>query len=506
MGEKQLNDLFNLFKEKHQVKSRHTDFDKEFCKRLMKASNASEASIWRIEADGRLRLKYGSNINPDELENFSFKPGEGISGAAILSRKAISVTDAWSEPQHNRIVDSTIRFRTRSMISTPVIHDGQVYGVINILNYTFGNSFPKEWEILMTSIGILYGTALLKNQDRESMIKVHAARMYPDKSQTVFVGISRGIQDVLSLSMKAAKSQIPVLIYGETGTGKELAARRIHENMDESEGRFLSINCAALNETILESELFGHVKGAFSGAESNRKGKFVAASGGTLFLDEIGEMSLSCQAKILRALQEKKVMPVGSDKEVAYDARIIAATNMNLEKQIEQGKFRQDLYFRLCGLEVRIPTLQDRKSDIPLLVDFFVQKHQDSTGKATQIVNVSPPALDLLLAYPWPGNVRQLEQAIMAALAVSNSTCIEKEDLPGWLIRSFYKKTPDGISMAEERNQNRFQGDKLRYHNVLEETKYKGTGRWNISAAARKLKIPRKTFIYRIKKMNLTQS
>ncbi|MBU2455253.1 MAG: sigma-54-dependent Fis family transcriptional regulator, partial [Proteobacteria bacterium] len=495
MDQKDIETLFDLFKEKQDTSVSQLDFDTLFCQRLVRATSAQEASIWEMGSDGRLTLQYGTNISSDEAQRFSLMPGEGISGAAVLSRKTVSVSDAWTDHQHSRHVDEAIQFRTRSMISAPILFKDRLYGVINILNHTTKDRFPVVWEGLMTAVGMLYAALLIHRGKKGDKFPLTKKITMAQPGKTIVVGVSRAIQDVLDLSMKAARSKVPVLIYGETGTGKELAARRIHENMDHSTGQFFSINCAAINETILESELFGHVKGAFSGASSNRKGKFVAASGGTLFLDEIGEMSLSCQVKILRALQEKKVMPVGSDTEVAFDARIIAATNTNLEQLIRKGKFRQDLYFRLCGLELHIPKLCDRRSDIPLLVDYFIQKglFEKQVGMPHPLFPaISPPALDLLINYPWPGNIRQLEQAIFAALAICDNQVILVSDLPGWLTRPLHDRVPGNDSKSEPVQDIVAQSEKIRYVQALNDTCYEGTGRWNVSAAARLLNIPRK--------------
>lgn len=504
-----IDDLFDLFRERHSVFIPDQAFDEKFCELLLAASGAQEASIWEMGGDNRLSLKYGTNITTDELANFSFQPGEGISGAAVLSRRTVSVGDVSSDQQHNRHVDESIRFRTRSMISAPMIYGGNVLGVINILNHKSKNAFPRDWIHLMSAVSLLYSAALTETASGQAVKSANGTpQNRPPGQETVVVGVSPAIQDVLAMAMKAARSRVPVMIYGGTGTGKELAARRIHENMENKRGRFLSINCAALNETILESELFGHKKGAFSGASADRKGKFVAASGGTLFLDEIGEMSLSCQSKILRVLQEKKVMPVGSDNEIAFDARIITATNQNLESLIAEGRFRQDLYFRLCGLELHMPDLSERRSDIPLLIDYFIKKglYGDRITTFGQTVpEISANALDLMMNYNWPGNVRQLEQAVSAALAVCDNRVIRLSDLPGWLQRSAAQKeivkAPDSFQILDPGIEN----EKVRYIEALNKTRYKGTGRWNVSAAARLLQIPRKTFVYRIGRMKLRQ-
>jgi transcriptional regulator with GAF, ATPase, and Fis domain len=339
-----------------------------------------------------------------------------------------------------------------------------------------------------------------------------------EEGKTVIVGISQAVQEVLHLCLKAGEADIPVLIYGETGTGKELAARRIHEASPRAQGPFLGVNCAALSETLLESELFGHVKGAFTGATHDRSGKFVAASGGTLFLDEIGEMSVACQAKILRVLEEKKVTPLGSEKAMPSDTRILAATNKDLIEMMKERKFRQDLYYRLCGIEIRIPPLRDRVEDIHLLALHFLNKaHSQQRRKLPRErpLQLSPEALDLLTAFPWPGNVRQLEQALLAAVALSEGDEITLANLPAWLHKprmpreEEHAPPPSGIYHPDMKIEvgidHRFLkvGEKTRYLEALNATKYRGTGRWNVSAAARQLGIPRETLAYHLSKLGL---
>jgi two-component system response regulator PilR (NtrC family) len=309
---------------------------------------------------------------------------------------------------------------------------------------------------------------------------------------------------------------MPVLIRGETGTGKELAARRIHEAGNRASGPFLDVNCAALAETLLESELFGHVKGAFSGANRDRKGKFCAASGGTLFLDEIGEMSLSCQVKILRVLQEKRVTPVGAESSMTCDARIVAATHHNLRALVEEGRFREDLFYRLCGMEILMPPLRERVEDIPLLCIHFlkeVAEEDQPRDPYQEPLSLSTEALDMLMNYDWPGNVRQLEQALMAAMAICESEEIRPEDFPTWLhtemratghARVPQPPGPDPRVEAVPKGKSGFSPEeRARYLKALESTKYPGTGRWNLSKAANQLGIPRKTFAYRLKRLGV---
>jgi DNA-binding NtrC family response regulator len=236
------------------------------------------------------------------------------------------------------------------------------------------------------------------------------------------VGRSRAIQDLIRKLELVAQSKSTVLVTGETGTGKELAARAIHDRSEQRGMPLIKVNCAAIPETLLESELFGHVKGAFTGAVSSKKGKFVLADGGTIFLDEIGTMSPALQAKLLRVLQEREVEPLGGEQTLQVDLRVIAATNRDLRRMVAEGTFQEDLFYRLSVIPIAIPPLRERREDIPALVEHFVRKHTQRTGKA--IDQVSPEALTALQAYDWPGNVRELENTIERAVVLATNPVI----------------------------------------------------------------------------------
>ena len=230
------------------------------------------------------------------------------------------------------------------------------------------------------------------------------------------IGVSPAMEHLKGTIRTVASTQSTVLVYGESGTGKELVARAVHSCSPRATEPFVSINCGAFPETLLESELFGYVKGAFTGANQNKRGLFEVADRGTVFLDEIGEMSLSMQVKLLRVLQERCVRPVGGTDEVAIDVRVIAATNRDLERQVAENGFREDLYYRLNVIPVVVPPLRDRREDVPLLVNHFVKKYAKSAGR--NITLVSPESLSQLSTYEWPGNVRQLENTIERAVAL----------------------------------------------------------------------------------------
>ena len=224
------------------------------------------------------------------------------------------------------------------------------------------------------------------------------------------VGESEAITKIKNIVEKVAPTDARVLITGPNGTGKELVAHWLHQKSDRASGPMVEVNCAAIPSELIESELFGHVKGAFTSAARDRAGKFEAATGGTIFLDEIGDMSLSAQAKVLRALQENKISRVGSDKDIKVDVRVVAATNKDLKKEIEENKFREDLYHRLAVILIKVPALKDRKEDIPLLVNFFAEKISNEQGVTTK--TFSSEAIDLLKQYEWTGNIRELRNVV----------------------------------------------------------------------------------------------
>jgi Nif-specific regulatory protein len=248
------------------------------------------------------------------------------------------------------------------------------------------------------------------------------------------VGESGAARSVYAFIAKAAPASSTVLIRGESGTGKELVARAIHRNSARAARPFVAVNCAALAETLLESEFFGHEKGAFTGAVGQRKGKLEEAEGGTVFLDEVGELAPSLQAKLLRVLQEREFQRVGGNKTIRIDIRVIAATNRDLEDAVRHGAFREDLYYRLNVVSVRMPALRERREDIPLLAQYFAQKHARQANRS--IAGVSEAARAAMLAYEWPGNVRELENAVERAVVLGSTETILPEDLPEAIVET----------------------------------------------------------------------
>jgi two-component system response regulator HydG len=256
------------------------------------------------------------------------------------------------------------------------------------------------------------------------------------------IGESVVMQDVYAMVGRLALTDVTVLITGESGTGKELVAQSIHRRGPHSSGRLVALNCAAVPESMLESELFGHARGAFTDARANHTGLFVQANGGTLFLDEIGEMSLSTQVKLLRALQERVVRPIGAEREVPFDARVVSATSRDLERDVAEHRFREDLYYRINVIRIHLPPLRARGNDVVLLAQHFIQRFAAQFKKT--VTGLTAPATAKLLAYAWPGNVRELQNCLERAVVLTQGECISIEDLPEHIRGSAQVVAPSG--------------------------------------------------------------
>ena len=305
------------------------------------------------------------------------------------------------------------------------------------------------------------------------------------------VGQSEAIKEVALLIRQVAKTDTTVLITGESGTGKEVSAVEIHKASNRVDKPFVAVNCAALPEQLLESELFGHEKGAYTGATSKKKGRFEIADKGTIFLDEIGEMPISMQAKLLRVLQERCFERVGGTETIHVDVRVIATTNVNLALAISNGTFREDLYYRLNVMRIIMPPLRSRKEDIPLLVNHFLEKFDPSHTK-----KISPAAIKVLTRYSWPGNIRELQNSIERALIVCQGSEIQPVHLPKELLKSSEETTPPVINLTE----GGFSLEEMEKHliiNALEKHNY------NQTKVAKYLGISRPTLLYRLKKYGL---
>jgi DNA-binding NtrC family response regulator len=333
---------------------------------------------------------------------------------------------------------------------------------------------------------------LQKPYDREKLLDtISRALNKLSNLDAEIVSESSEMDKVKKLILKVAKSNSTLLIRGESGTGKELIARAIHNNSLRTDEIFQAVNCAAINENLLESELFGHEKGSFTGAINEKKGLFEIADGGTLFLDEIGELDISLQAKILRALQEKQIRRVGGTRELNVDVRVVAATNRDLLKMTQDGRFREDLYYRLNVLSIELPALRDRGSDIPVLINYFLEKH---TRGSNRKVTIEPAARKLLENYSYPGNIRQLESAIERAILLSENNVITMEDLPPEMVRETAPASADDLFKLPAEGVNFEDVERSLIMQAMERTDN------NITKSAKLLGLTFRTLQYRLEK------
>jgi transcriptional regulator with PAS, ATPase and Fis domain len=347
------------------------------------------------------------------------------------------------------IVDRVIRERATilnnaapSMLVAPLSMLNSLIGVIYLESKT--NRFDEDHLQLLAAVAGIAAPALNNARQVEWLEAENRRLRFDINLEHNMVGESPRIRDVYQFIAKAAPAESTVLIRGESGTGKELVARAIHLNSPRSQAPFVAINCAALSDTLLESDLFGHEKGAFTGAVALKKGKLEVAAGGTVFLDELGELAPALQAKLLRVLQEREFERVGGTRPIKADIRVIAATNRDLEQAIKAGTFRQDLYYRLNVLSVTMPALKDRREDIPLLAGYFAMRFSKKTTRPVK--GISPDARQCLIQYDWPGNVRELENAMERAVVLGTTELIQPEDLPEALLE---KQAVPGVQVTE---------------------------------------------------------
>ncbi len=350
---------------------------------------------------------------------------------AVLSNDVI-------EDETYRAADSLASPNVRSVLAAPMEAQGKLVGVIYLDASSAGVHFDAGLLQLVLALGNIAGLAMENARHLEWLGGENRRLQQELSADHGMIGESQAMRGVLEFISRVAGRESTVLVWGESGTGKELVARAIHANSGRANKPFVAINCAAITETLLESELFGHEKGSFTGAVSQKKGKLEAADGGTVFLDEVGELAVPLQAKLLRVLQEREFERVGGTRSIKVDIRVIAATNRDLKEASRAGSFRQDLYYRLNVVSVRMPALRERKEDIPLLANFFALRFGEKVKR--RVAGISAKARACLLRYEWPGNVRELENAIERAVVLGSTELILVEDLPEALVEETTRK------------------------------------------------------------------
>lgn len=449
---------------------------------------------------GEIFIEEAYGLSASQKQKGRYRLGEGVTGKVIETGTPAVVPRISEDP---RFLDRTGARRGGvggeiSFICVPIKMGAEVMGALSV-DRPFSGDLACEEDIRLLSIissliaqAVRLRRAVQEEKQRLVDENLRLKRELGEKFRpSNITGNSRAMRAVYEQIAQVCRSETTVLIRGESGTGKELVAHAIHYNSPRAGRPFIRVSCSALPETVVESELFGHERGAFTGAVSRRKGRFELAHGGTLFLDEIGDLSPAIQIKLLRVLQEKEFERVGGTGTVKVDVRLIAATNRPLEKLIEEGDFRSDLYYRLNVFPIHIPPLRERKTDIPLLADHFVEKYSRANGK--HIRRISTPAIDMLMAYHWPGNVRELENCIERAVLVSVDDVIHGHYLPPTLQTAEASGTaPPGdlpaILEAEEKEM------------ILDALK---SSRGNRARAARALGISERVMGLRVKKYGL---
>lgn len=399
---------------------------------LKNSLNLTNCTVHILEED--LLLVFASvELTAIQKKLSTYKIGEGVTGVAAQSKEPVVVENIHSDSLF--LNKSGKRdFSNLSYVAVPLVVDNQTVGVL-------GAALTKSTEIgfedcvrILTIIASIFAQAIysyqLFNREKERLeeLKSYYKMEWDSKVHNFgdIIGDSPKMEQVFQVIQRIAQSEVTILVRGETGTGKELVAAAIHKRSKRANEPFIKLNCAAITDTLLESELFGHEKGAFTDARETRKGRFELADGGTLFLDEIGDISSSAQVKLLRVLQEREFERVGGSKTIKVNVRLVAATNRNLEQMVKDGKFREDLYYRLNVIPIDLPPLRERGEDIKQLVNFFLERAIKNHKKSVHILD---DAMDILAAYPWPGNVRELENTIERIVLMGNENGIDALDM-----------------------------------------------------------------------------
>jgi len=375
-----------------------------------------------------LFFKVATGEKGEAVMQFKVKLGQGIAGHVAKTGKPVLIENAQRDSRWMREISDRIDYDTRSMVCVPLIFDAVVIGVIQVINKEDGTQFTPADMTVLTEFSNLAALAIGSAQDLAQVKRqnVDLQRELGEKHQ--IIGESKVLKTVLEDAHKLARTKTTALIQGPSGTGKELLARLIHNESPRLEKPLVVLNCAALPETLLESELFGYEKGSFTGATSRKIGKFETAHQGTIFLDEIGEMAPGMQAKLLRVLQEGVFYRVGGNTPISVDVRVLSATNKDLKKEVQKGHFREDLYYRLNVVQLDMPPLKERIEDVVHLVNHFLDIFKNETGLSDMAV--SKAAMEKMLQYDWPGNIRELRNAIERAVVMGNGSKIMPEDLP----------------------------------------------------------------------------
>jgi Nif-specific regulatory protein len=456
------------------------------------------SAVMLLQDDSELYIEASNGIAP-EGQRARYKLGEGITGRVVESGKPVIVPQASQEPMLlNRAVQRKGIRDELSYICVPIVVGRKAIGALGV-DMLFKRDrdydrYVKFLRVIACMIGQAVRVERLVEAETKRLVaeNIHLREELRERYDfSNMIGGSGGMRQVYEQISQVAGTNTSVLIRGESGTGKELIAHAIHYNSPRAKKPFVKVSCAALPDTLIESELFGYEKGAFTGAQSRKLGRFELAEGGTLFLDEIGDLNLTTQIKLLRVIQEREFERLGSTETIKIKVRLITATNKDLEKAIAEGTFREDLYYRLNVFTIFVPPLRERKPDVMALSDYFLEKYTKEHGK--NIKRISTPAIDMLMSYHWPGNVRELENAMERAVLICDGTVIHAHHLPPTLQTAEASGTIVKVSLTEAI---------ASYEKDLIQDALKTT-RGNCSRAARLLSSTERVLNYKVKKYGI---
>jgi len=396
--------------------------------------------------DEPLKVTVARNLDQQTIDNPQ-EISSTILKQALEAREAVLTSDAKADPRFTGS-ESVRLYNIRSILCVPLLKQGQAMGLIYVDSRTTANVFTEKDRTFLAAFANMAAIAIenarLQSRLREENISLKQEVRQQYQFQNI-VGQAPSFLAALSMVEKVLESSVPVLIQGESGTGKELIAKAVHYNGPRKDRRFIAQYCGALPETLLESELFGYVKGAFTGALASKMGLFEVADGGTFFLDEIGDISPTIQAKLLRILQDGEMRRIGETKSIRVDVRVISATNRDLLREVREGRFREDLFYRLNVVTINLPPLRDRREDIPILIHHFLERFPLSRSK--RVSEIQREAMELLMAYDWPGNIRELENVISYGVVMSKAGAIQVADLPPEIVRR--DRPPAGFALGK---------------------------------------------------------
>jgi Nif-specific regulatory protein len=468
------------------------------------------ATLIMLDESGRhLSIKASYGLNEDEKKRGVYQLGEGITGTIFASGTPFVVPDIQQEPLFlNKTRSRTIDKQALSFLGVPVLVGGEPVGVLTV-DRLFGLEIPFEEDIrFLTVVATLIAQFLVLSREirkKEATLREEnrslKAQLSPVFIRHNILGQSKVMLEVFSAIDKVSPSSATVLLLGESGTGKELVARAVHQASRRRDNPFLKVNCAALPDNLLESELLGHEKGAFTGALARKKGRFELADTGTLFLDEIGELPLELQSKLLRVLQEQQFERLGGTQTISVDVRVIAATNRSLSEQVAKGRFRADLFYRLNVVPIVLPPLRERREDIPLLIEHFLSS---SNRQNMKNVRLSREVLDFLTQYQWPGNVREMQNLVERLVIMADRDRVLLTDLPNFVVaepeETLAAHTPATPQPLPAGGRTRLSLDDIERAEVEAALKRHG---WVQARAARDLGLTARQMGYKLKKYHL---